>query len=1299
MRVSAVLLTLLAGARWTADACVELDADALRCSVTTLDEARVNITRPERLQRLELTCSDRSHRHEQLDVSFLRGFGGLRSLAIHGCVVVGVGRGAFRHLRSLSALSLRTYGAEWPGVELELQPGAFAGVERLESLDLSVSGLRLLQRGVFASLTTLKKLNLTGNDLQDFSELLGAGISENLQILDVSHNRISELPVSAASFLPSLRELYINANELSAIQDGALWGLPRLEVLDVSDNQLAALPALMLNETRRLRDLRMQNNSIRVLPPGLLADLPHLLAVNISFNELSSLWVRGDAFSGLLRLVVLDLAGNRLETLSPEVFGDLSSLQVLDLSVNRLQSLPGGVFAALSNLHTLTLSDNLVSRLERRSLAGLRVLSRLSLDRNRLAHIDDEAFGHARGLTELQLQGNRLRGLPPALGRLPRLQRLDLGDNGVVSLPAGALQPLSHLGFLRLAGNRLANVSAALLAGQRELTLLDLSRNEISSVESGAFDGATGLQAVRLDANRLSNVNGLFAKLPALLWLNVSDNRIEFFDYALIPAELRWLDLRKNQLKVIGNFYNIESKIKLETLDLSHNQISSINRASVPDSIKYLILTSNQLTTVELGTFEAKSRLIRADLSSNQLSQLELKAITLPSADETKDKEAAEVLLAGNPFFCNCRMDWLHTINSILSRRKYPRVLDAERVMCRLLRSPDHPIPLPLTEPADFLCNYERHCFALCHCCNYVACDCEMKCPDGCSCYHDHTWNTNIVDCNSREQIAISREIPMDATALLAAGNNIRSLESHTFIGRKRIRLLYVNNSNVEEIQNRSLNGLSALQVLRLENNVLPELYGHEFDSLQSLRELYLHNNRLRTIHPSAFTKLGSLEVLTLSDNRLFSFPVWRLTSNRYLAALTLSANPWSCECAYMAKLTAFVADNAAKVEDGGDVRCSKTALGVASTCAPDEAHATESVTTGSSYTVTTGVSVVTPDAEKQFDVFVTYSAQDTRFVNEVLAPELEHATPAYRLCLLRRDAPSTSYLGDAVHHCVQASRRTLLVLSRNFLDNEWCRFDFKASHLDALETSRGVVVLLYGVERSAVEGELKTLLKSASCVRYGGLDCWRRLHRLLSPGRRCKNSLPRSVSDHACITCDRYSKNPRNTMVRRDSPMLACSALGSQRRHGEPSSSCSGSIRAPGSTSGGRPPHGGSCSSLQPSEHTYVSLEQYGTVDRTPAESEMYATLEPAVMLSGPSDPNLAAHARQWSESGEGQPAGCRQLSPDHLGRRSRHHSQRSGSGLDDLDHHHQRFGSGLDDPGHHHQELSLSLSLLSLS
>ncbi|XP_037079541.1 toll-like receptor 6, partial [Pollicipes pollicipes] len=811
------VLSQIMSKRAAAEPCEPRGADAARCRLDTLDAGRVNVTQLGRLRRLEIECADSSHVSVDFAVALGRAFGELRELAVERCALGHLRRGVFRHLRGLRTLSLRTFNREWTSAEMRLERGCFEGLEYLETLDLGENNMWALESGVFADLASLKTLNLTGNSFQELAELQDAGISDSLQVLDVSSNGLLELSPAGLSSFGSLRELHARANHLAVIHDGALRDLKRLEVLDVSDNRLVALPAMMLNETRLLRDLRVQNNSIRVLPPSLLSDLPQLQAVNMSRNNLSSEWIRKDTFAGLFRLIVLDLSANQLDSLSVDVFHDLSSLQVLDLSRNVLTSVPDGVFSSLSNLHTLSLSDNALARLGRYSLAGLHVLSRLRLDNNRLTDIADLTFSNVTSVEHLLLQRNQLLSVPAALRRLTFLSRLDLADNFIRDVPVGALAPLRQLSFISLAGNQLSNVSVGCLTGLSSLAVLDLSRNRISGVESGAFDAAAGLRVVRIDANRLSNVNGLFAKLPALLWLNASDNQIEFFDYALIPVELRWLDLHNNRIRKIGNFYNIESKIKLETLDLSHNEVSHLAAASVPDGIKYFILASNQLTTVELGTFEAKSRLIRADFSSNQLSELDLQAVTLAGSEDSV--APAELLLAGNPFFCDCAMDWLLTIDTMTPRHKYPQVLDAERVMCRLLRSPGHPIPLPLTKPADFLCNYERHCFALCHCCNYVACDCEMKCPDGCSCYHDHTWNTNIVDCSSREQLAISREIPMDATALLAAGNNIRSLESHTFIGRKRIRLLYVNNSNVEEIQNRSLNGLSALQVLRLENN------------------------------------------------------------------------------------------------------------------------------------------------------------------------------------------------------------------------------------------------------------------------------------------------------------------------------------------------------------------------------------------------------------------------------------------------------------------------------------------------
>ena len=59
-------------------------------------------------------------------------------------------------------------------------------------------------------------------------------------------------------------------------------------------------------------------------------------------------------------------------------------------------------------------------------------------------------------------------------------------------------------------------------------------------------------------------------------------------------------------------------------------------------------------------------------------------------------------------------------------------------------------IALSQVRPSEFLCSYETHCFALCMCCDFFACDCRMKCSEGCDCFHDQTWSSNIIECGRR---------------------------------------------------------------------------------------------------------------------------------------------------------------------------------------------------------------------------------------------------------------------------------------------------------------------------------------------------------------------------------------------------------------------------------------------------------------------------------------------------------------------------------------------------------------------
>ena len=59
----------------------------------------------------------------------------------------------------------------------------------------------------------------------------------------------------------------------------------------------------------------------------------------------------------------------------------------------------------------------------------------------------------------------------------------------------------------------------------------------------------------------------------------------------------------------------------------------------------------------------------------------------------------------------------------------------------------------------------------------------------------------------------------MDATEIFLDGNNLGDLKSHTFIGRKNLRTLHLNNSRIDRIENQTFNGLKSLTVLHLENN------------------------------------------------------------------------------------------------------------------------------------------------------------------------------------------------------------------------------------------------------------------------------------------------------------------------------------------------------------------------------------------------------------------------------------------------------------------------------------------------
>ncbi|XP_049313331.1 toll-like receptor 6 [Bactrocera dorsalis] len=1155
---------------------------ALTCNLRTVnsefDTTNFSVIPAEHTVALHVLCNDEIMAKSSLEARSFAHLVRLQELSIQYCKLAKFNRHVLEGLAQLRNLTVRTNNILWPTINFDIEADAFAVAKNLERLDLSSNNIWSLPDNIFCALSGLSSLNMSENRLQDVNELgfrertreqaantehstaatpevstrrqqTGSNASNtscnlDLEILDVSYNHFVLLPANGFGTLRRLRVLQVNNNEISMIADKALSGLKNLQILNLSSNKIVALPSeLFTEQAGTIQEVYLQNNSISVLSPKLFSNLDQLQALDLSHNQITSTWIDRSTFVGLIRLVLLNLAHNKLTKLEPEIFTDLYTLQILNLRHNQLENVAADTFAPMNNLHTLLLSHNRLKYLDAYALNGLYVLSLLSLDNNALIGVHPEAFRNCSSLQDLNLNGNQLKTVPLALRNMRLLRTVDLGENMITVLEDNAFKGLGNLYGLRLIGNFLENITMNAFKDLPSLQILNLARNRIGVVEPGAFEMTSSIQAIRLDGNDLSEINGLFSNMPSLLWLNISDNRLEHFDYAHVPNTLQWLDLHKNRLGELSNRFSLDTQIRLQTLDASFNQIQRISPSSIPNSIELLFLNDNLIHIVDPDTFMHKSNLTRVDLYANQISTLDIKSLRILPVHELRS--LPEFYIGGNPFTCDCNIDWLQKINHIKSRQ-YPRIMDLETIYCKLLNNRERAyIPLIDAEPKHFLCTYKTHCFAVCHCCEFDACDCEMTCPTNCTCFHDQTWSTNIVECSGAGYTQMPRKVPMDTTELYIDGNNFAELPGHTFLGRKNLAVLFVNNSNVHSLHNTTFSGLRRLLVLHLEDNHIAEVRGDEFSNLENLRELYLQNNRIASVGNGSFEALRKLEVLRLDGNRLVHFEVWQLALNPYLVEIGLADNQWSCECSYLMRFRTYLAQTAEKIVDAARVSCvynNATSVlreknGTKCTLRGDEvttyAHASEiehllpllliaTCAFVGFFVLILGIFcyrhelklwahtncllnmcyagrnahgfVESLDKDRLCDAYFAYSLQDEHFVNQILAQTLEHDI-GYRLCLHYRDVNINAYVTDAIIEAAESAKQFVVVLSKNFLYNEWTRFEYKSALHEMVKRRKRLVFILYGdLPQRDIDMDMRHYLRTSTCLEWDDKKFWQKL-------------------------------------------------------------------------------------------------------------------------------------------------------------------------------------------------------------
>uniref|UniRef100_T1IK29 TIR domain-containing protein n=1 Tax=Strigamia maritima TaxID=126957 RepID=T1IK29_STRMM len=136
-------------------------------------------------------------------------------------------------------------------------------------------------------------------------------------------------------------------------------------------------------------------------------------------------------------------------------------------------------------------------------------------------------------------------------------------------------------------------------------------------------------------------------------------------------------------------------------------------------------------------------------------------------------------------------------------------------------------------------------------------------------------------------------------------------------------------------------------------------------------------------------------------------------------------------------------------------------------------------------------------DADKVYDAFVSYSSEDEDWITDFFVPGLETSTPPYKLCLHNRDWPAGEFITDQIVKSVESSRRTIIVLTDNYLKSVWSRLEFDIAYQQGLkdQVRRVLVVVPNEVpDLSHIDPKFKTFITLTTYIQANKPHFWSKL-------------------------------------------------------------------------------------------------------------------------------------------------------------------------------------------------------------
>jgi Leucine-rich repeat (LRR) protein len=236
----------------------------------------------------------------------------------------------------------------------------------LTFINLALNQITSLSSSNFDCIQGLTKINLASNRIGDINEIFSK--LENLSVLNLENNSISQITEAAFNNLKSLDSLDLSYNHIKSLPSNVFKDLSNLQQLDLSYNNITQIDDNYFNGLFKIKSLYLSNNQITKLSGNSFNSLNSLKYLFLSNNQINQ--SLNSLFINLINLIELDLSSNQMTTM--ELWPTyLPNLSVLLLRFNKIEKFTNELAWSIKNSENLPQLQDFIVDLEFNNIAEL----------------------------------------------------------------------------------------------------------------------------------------------------------------------------------------------------------------------------------------------------------------------------------------------------------------------------------------------------------------------------------------------------------------------------------------------------------------------------------------------------------------------------------------------------------------------------------------------------------------------------------------------------------------------------------------------------------------------------------------------------------------------------------------------------------------------------------------------------------------------------------------------------------------------------------------------------------------